>query len=247
MAQHFLRKVGACLLYHSVCILIRNIACCALCITQADASEQLGVPLPRERQKQAYNKALVERFKHMPEVKRIVRHRHLPTVRTRTSSLMITRITRSTLALPTFALQHSLRELDHICCGLQQCLQAVPSQAALNPQAGTLVVQAHQPAPAECCGGHFISLSHRHCVASKAAHCDRCGTPPPLPSSSLPLLPLPAGDLQGTEDAAHHAGQRQAQAQEPHRPQCTRVGHSQARAQAQGGGGGGVSCLLELF
>lgn len=37
--------------------------------------------LPRERQKQAYQKALVNRFKHMPEVSRITRHRHLPTVR----------------------------------------------------------------------------------------------------------------------------------------------------------------------
>ncbi|KAL6763169.1 WD40-repeat-containing domain protein [Haematococcus lacustris] len=47
-------------------------------VWKADASEQLGIQLPRERQKHAYSKALVERFKHMPEVKRIIRHRHLP-------------------------------------------------------------------------------------------------------------------------------------------------------------------------
>ena len=47
-------------------------------LPQAEASEQLGVMLPREKHKQAYNKALVQRFKHMPEIKRIVRHRHLP-------------------------------------------------------------------------------------------------------------------------------------------------------------------------
>lgn len=48
---------------------------------QSEASEQLGVLLPRERQKHAYKKALVERYKHMPDVKRIIRHRHLPAVR----------------------------------------------------------------------------------------------------------------------------------------------------------------------
>lgn len=46
---------------------------------QADASQQQGVLLPREKKKDAYNKALVKRYKHLPEVKRIVRHRHVPT------------------------------------------------------------------------------------------------------------------------------------------------------------------------
>lgn len=46
---------------------------------QANASEQRGTLLPRERQKLAYDKALVERYKHLPEVGRIARHRHLPT------------------------------------------------------------------------------------------------------------------------------------------------------------------------
>lgn len=32
----------------------------------------------RELHRRAYNNALVERYKHLPEVKRIVRHRHLP-------------------------------------------------------------------------------------------------------------------------------------------------------------------------
>lgn len=47
-------------------------------VWKADASEQLGVTLPREKHKAAYNKALVNRYKHMPEIKRIVRHRHVP-------------------------------------------------------------------------------------------------------------------------------------------------------------------------
>lgn len=47
-------------------------------VWKAEASEQLGVTLPRERNKQAYQKALMQRFKHLPEVKRILRHRHLP-------------------------------------------------------------------------------------------------------------------------------------------------------------------------
>ncbi|XP_058095796.1 uncharacterized protein LOC131241136 [Magnolia sinica] len=45
---------------------------------KAKASEQLGVLLPRERKKQDYLEAVKERYKHLPEVKRIVRHRHLP-------------------------------------------------------------------------------------------------------------------------------------------------------------------------
>ncbi len=46
---------------------------------QANAAQQMGVTLPREKHKQAYQAALVERYKHLPEVKRVVRHRHLPT------------------------------------------------------------------------------------------------------------------------------------------------------------------------
>ncbi|XP_008800979.1 DDB1- and CUL4-associated factor 13 [Phoenix dactylifera] len=45
---------------------------------KAKASEQLGVLLPREQKKQEYLDAVKERYKHLPEVKRIVRHRHLP-------------------------------------------------------------------------------------------------------------------------------------------------------------------------
>ena len=47
-------------------------------VWKAAAAEQGGVLLPRERHKQAYGAALVERYKHMPEIKRITRHRHLP-------------------------------------------------------------------------------------------------------------------------------------------------------------------------
>ncbi|KAL9270870.1 DDB1- and CUL4-associated factor 13-like protein [Drosera capensis] len=45
---------------------------------KARASEQLGVLLPRERKKHEYHEALLHRFKHLLEVKRILRHRHLP-------------------------------------------------------------------------------------------------------------------------------------------------------------------------
>ncbi|KAI8009245.1 DDB1- and CUL4-associated factor 13 [Camellia lanceoleosa] len=45
---------------------------------KAKASEQLGVLLPRERRKHEYQEAVKNRYKHLPEVKRIVRHRHLP-------------------------------------------------------------------------------------------------------------------------------------------------------------------------
>ncbi|KAF7805968.1 DDB1- and CUL4-associated factor 13 [Senna tora] len=55
---------------------------------KARASEQLGVVLPRERKKHEYNEALKKRYKHLPEVKRIVRHRHLPKPIFKATSLM---------------------------------------------------------------------------------------------------------------------------------------------------------------
>lgn len=45
---------------------------------KANASEKLGVLLPRERIKQEYRDAVKKRYKHLPEVKRIFSHRHLP-------------------------------------------------------------------------------------------------------------------------------------------------------------------------
>lgn len=45
---------------------------------KAKASEQLGVLLPREQKKHEYHEKVKNRYKHLPEVKRIVRHRHLP-------------------------------------------------------------------------------------------------------------------------------------------------------------------------
>ncbi|KAJ8753734.1 hypothetical protein K2173_026410 [Erythroxylum novogranatense] len=45
---------------------------------KAKASEQLGVLLPREKKRHEYHEAIKGRYKHLPEVKRIVRHRHLP-------------------------------------------------------------------------------------------------------------------------------------------------------------------------
>lgn len=34
--------------------------------------------LPRERKRHEYDEAVKNRYKHLPEVKRVVRHRHLP-------------------------------------------------------------------------------------------------------------------------------------------------------------------------
>jgi WD repeat and SOF domain-containing protein 1 len=47
-------------------------------VWKAEASAQMGVRLPREKHKQAYQTALVNRYKHLPEIKRIVRHRRVP-------------------------------------------------------------------------------------------------------------------------------------------------------------------------
>ncbi|KAI4333925.1 hypothetical protein L6164_018675 [Bauhinia variegata] len=57
---------------------------------KAKASEQLGVLLPRERRKHEYNEAIKNRDKHLPEVKRIVRHRHLPKPIFKAANLMRT-------------------------------------------------------------------------------------------------------------------------------------------------------------
>ncbi|WCJ30839.1 DDB1- and CUL4-associated factor 13 [Euphorbia peplus] len=45
---------------------------------KANASEQLGVLHPRERRRHEYHEALKKRYNHLPEVSRIIRHRHLP-------------------------------------------------------------------------------------------------------------------------------------------------------------------------
>ncbi|XP_042441883.1 DDB1- and CUL4-associated factor 13 [Zingiber officinale] len=45
---------------------------------KAKASEQMGVLLPREKRKLEYLDAVKERYQHLTDVKRIVRHRHLP-------------------------------------------------------------------------------------------------------------------------------------------------------------------------
>ena len=45
---------------------------------QAKPNEPGTKQLPRQLQKQAYNEALIKRYKHLPEVRRIERHRHIP-------------------------------------------------------------------------------------------------------------------------------------------------------------------------
>lgn len=47
---------------------------------RSHASKREGVKSARQREKLEYDTALVERYKHMPEIKRIKRHRHLPKV-----------------------------------------------------------------------------------------------------------------------------------------------------------------------
>ena len=45
---------------------------------RADASRREGIKSARQRQSLEYGETLKERFKHMPEIRRIRRHRHLP-------------------------------------------------------------------------------------------------------------------------------------------------------------------------
>lgn len=45
---------------------------------KSNASEKLGILAPREEAKKKYDESLLKRYSHMPEIKRIVRHRHVP-------------------------------------------------------------------------------------------------------------------------------------------------------------------------
>lgn len=47
---------------------------------RANAAQRLGIKSAAEREKLEYNETLKERYQHMPEVRRILRHRHLPKV-----------------------------------------------------------------------------------------------------------------------------------------------------------------------
>mmetsp|Transcript_28016 Transcript_28016/g.80780 ORF Transcript_28016/g.80780 Transcript_28016/m.80780 type:complete len:446 (-) Transcript_28016:231-1568(-) len=47
-------------------------------VWKAKSDQKLGVLSERERQSQAYREALKEKFQHLPEVKRIKRHKHVP-------------------------------------------------------------------------------------------------------------------------------------------------------------------------
>jgi DDB1- and CUL4-associated factor 13 len=45
---------------------------------RVDASSRSGIKSARERQKLEYDDTLKRRYSHMPEIKRIQRHRHVP-------------------------------------------------------------------------------------------------------------------------------------------------------------------------
>ena len=49
-------------------------------IWKAEASKTLGVKARRTERKLEYQEALKERYQHMPEIRRIAKHRHLPTL-----------------------------------------------------------------------------------------------------------------------------------------------------------------------
>ncbi|CAI6098579.1 hypothetical protein V2G26_001235 [Clonostachys chloroleuca] len=49
-------------------------------IWRANASQREGIKSARHRQALEYNEALTERYGHMPEIRRIKRHRHIPQV-----------------------------------------------------------------------------------------------------------------------------------------------------------------------
>ncbi|KAF4686484.1 rRNA-processing protein sof1 [Perkinsus olseni] len=51
---------------------------CNIRVWKNEASDKLGVVSKREKKAQAYRKKLVAKYKHMPEIRRIANHKHLP-------------------------------------------------------------------------------------------------------------------------------------------------------------------------
>lgn len=49
-------------------------------IWRSNANDRSGIRSAKQRQALEYNEALVNRYSHMPEIRRIKRHRHLPKV-----------------------------------------------------------------------------------------------------------------------------------------------------------------------
>ena len=49
-------------------------------IWRANASKREGIKSAKQRQSLQYSEALTERYSHMPEIRRIKRHRHIPKV-----------------------------------------------------------------------------------------------------------------------------------------------------------------------
>jgi WD repeat and SOF domain-containing protein 1 len=47
-------------------------------IWKANAADAMKTMVPREKEKLAYAEKLKKKFKHNPEIKRILRHKHLP-------------------------------------------------------------------------------------------------------------------------------------------------------------------------
>ena len=47
-------------------------------VWRAHASQRTGVKSARQRQQLEYDSALIDRYGHMPEIRRIKRHRHVP-------------------------------------------------------------------------------------------------------------------------------------------------------------------------
>ena len=47
-------------------------------VWRAQASQRMGIKSARQRQQLEYDGALVRRYAHMPEIRRIKRHRHVP-------------------------------------------------------------------------------------------------------------------------------------------------------------------------
>ncbi len=78
---------------------------------QARASQQQGTLVHRELHKQAYNDALVQRYQHLPDVKRIQRHRHLPTPLYKVRCVLCLQI----------LLLNTVRLLGHSSRSLRQC------------------------------------------------------------------------------------------------------------------------------
>jgi WD repeat and SOF domain-containing protein 1 len=117
-------------------------------IWRAKANERATQPLGREKAKREYEEALVEKFKYVPEVKRIKKHTHVPRAilkarRTDARTLRRARCQRSRTSRRRYGTSRNS------CCAARPCMFSWPIRIAAPTPAGPAQVPAFTSARVE--------------------------------------------------------------------------------------------------